>query len=89
MNGEKFCNGCLRWLPIDHFSISRANLRDGRQPRCKTCQRAYREMNAADIARVEQAYRRLNAVSIRQKKAARYQDSKRQGLAHKLKEITR
>lgn len=60
MNDSKFCNGCLRWLPIDDFTISRA-ARDGRQPRCKTCQRGWREMTAQYIARISQAYRRANA----------------------------
>jgi hypothetical protein len=37
--GEKYCGGCGKVKPIDEFNKNISNKNDGRQDRCRTCQR--------------------------------------------------
>jgi hypothetical protein len=44
--GMKRCSACKQWKPVDQFN-QRAKSRDGRQPKCRTCSRAYHQINQA------------------------------------------
>lgn len=52
---HKRCRKCDEVKPLDDFSADRRNLTDGRQSRCKACNRQYRLDNAVAIKKRKSA----------------------------------
>jgi len=50
---EKYCNKCVKWLPLDAFGENRRTA-SGKQDYCKTCHNAYTGSFWAKVAAYEQ-----------------------------------
>lgn len=53
---QKFCRNCCEWKSFDSFSRHKRT-KDGLQPQCKACNRAYVQANKASVYAKNQAYR--------------------------------
>lgn len=67
----KTCTKCGETKPTDQFHKNRAN-RDGLQPRCKDCQRAYYKANRDKIAAQSHAYYEANREECNARDRARH-----------------
>lgn len=77
---HKDCTKCGRNLPASEFSKCRRN-KSGLQPKCKGCERAYREANREKIAEQKKAYHEAN-----REKRAEYQKTYREANREKIAE---
>lgn len=78
----KKCNKCKIEKPLSEFSKDK-NRKDGLQPRCKSCNREYREQNRERIREADREYRERNRERIREAEREWYQNNRE----HKIEYI--
>lgn len=67
---EKTCTGCSRSLPLEEFHRSKS-AKDGRQWRCKSCQRAWREQNHERDRENARRWHEQNREEVNERRLAR------------------
>jgi|DEB0MinimDraft_10_1074344.scaffolds.fasta_scaffold10734_2 hypothetical protein len=71
----KKCCACSEEKPLDEFNNRKASA-DGKQPRCKACQKKYREENADRVRAVQSEWQKNNVESRRAAVRKSYQKHK-------------
>lgn len=83
----KTCSKCGDSKPFDQFSKDRRS-KDGCQPKCKSCNRAYYLANRERIARRDGAYRKANRQKIAQRNRS-YYEANRERIAEQKRDYYR
>ena len=65
--GGKRCTGCGNVKPLEAFSLNRRNKTDGRQPKCKACNKQYASIHKKRIEDYTAAYKKKNRKLLAQK----------------------
>ena len=60
---EKKCGKCGEVKSADEFNKN-ARSKDGKQSRCKACEKAYRQANKEEMAEYDKAYKQANKEKI-------------------------